>query len=354
MGAAGIEIRAGAHVGELAYDEAGPIRHTWHARCSCGWIHKTQARVQAEDALARHLATQRTTPMTDLERTAQPLGTREVRAMIEKQTTELARALPAGDADRFVRLVLNECRATPRLFECSTGSLIGAVMRSAELGLPPGDTLGLSYYVPFKNKKTQQYEASFILGYKGIVTLALRSGQVASIVAREVCEGDRFDYAYGLEDRLDHRPAARGRGEPYAWYAVATFTNGGHSFVVLHKDDVDKHRAQSNSPDSPAWRNHYSAMARKTCVRVMAPWLPLSPEAAEAIESDDRVYDANTIDVATFTEARRPGYVDENGVIKVPEPEALSGPLSRDVEGPTPPASTPPVQDSPDDGAEPF
>jgi recombination protein RecT len=100
---------------------------------------------------------------------------------------------------------------------------------------------------------------------------------------------------------------------------VARFTNGGYTVVVLDKDEVEQHRKQSKAPDSPAWKNNYSAMARKTCIRVMAPWLPLTPDLAEAIETDDRVFDADTIDVAAFASRPRPSYVDEDGVVRVPE-----------------------------------
>lgn len=212
--------------------------------------------------------------------------------LVAKQRDQLARALPNQlSVDRFLRLVLTELRTVQNLDQCTVPSLLGAVMRCAQLGVEPGGPLGQSWILPFKNGKTGQYEATFVLGYKGIIQLAYRSEQIATIFARAVCENDYFDYELGLgDDRLVHRPALdRPRGKPYAWYGVARFKGGGHYLNVVGRDEVDEHRKRSKSPDSPAWTNDYSAMASKTAIRMMAPFLPLTAETARAIEDDERV-----------------------------------------------------------------
>jgi recombination protein RecT len=227
---------------------------------------------------------------TDVERSVSQHD--RVKDLIQRQQGQLARALPAQlNVDRFLRLVMTELRTVPRLMECTTASLLGAVMQMAQLGLEPGKTLGHGYLLPFKDGRSGQYEATFVLGYKGMIQLAYRSPNVAAIFAREVREGDEFNYGYGLDgDVLHHRPLTTSkRGKPYTWYGLARYKGGGHYLEVIGPDEVDEHRARSKSPDSPAWKNDYSSMARKTAIRIMAPFLPLTAEVARAIEQDEQV-----------------------------------------------------------------
>lgn len=226
---------------------------------------------------------------TDLERHQAPA---RVRDLIERQQVQLARALPAQlSSDRFLRLVLTEVRAIPALAECTAPSLLGAVMRCAQLGLEPGGTLGHCWILPFKNNQSGLHEATFVLGYKGIINLAYRSPNIAAIFAREVRDGDEFDFAYGLDgDTLRHKPLTTGkRGEAHTWYGLARFKGGGHYLSVVGREEVEEHRLRSKNPNGGAWKSDYSAMARKTVIRMMQPFLPLTAETARAIEEDDRV-----------------------------------------------------------------
>lgn len=74
-------------------------------------------------------------------------------------------------------------------------------MTCAQLGLRPG-VLGQAWGLPFKNWRTGQYEAHLIVGYQGLVELAMRTGTIASVIARTVYEGDVFDVSYGVDDTI--------------------------------------------------------------------------------------------------------------------------------------------------------
>jgi recombination protein RecT len=205
--------------------------------------------------------------------------------LIEQQKSEIARALPKHmDADRLARVVVTCLRQNQGLLNCTPQSLLGALMLSAQTGLEPGP-LGHAYLVPFGR------EVTWILGYKGIVELFRRSGKGKSIAAREVYANDFFEYEYGLNERLVHRPYMGDgqRGEIIAFYGVAHFLDGGHHMHVMTKAEVDAHRERSRAKNSGPWVNDYVAMGRKTVIRVMAPFLPLSIEAAAAIASDEKV-----------------------------------------------------------------
>ena len=210
--------------------------------------------------------------------------------LIDRQKAQIALALPKHlDADRLARIVTTEVRRTPRLMGCTPVSFLGALMQSAQLGLEPGP-LGQCYFLPFRNKKAGTDEVQFIIGYRGYIDLARRSGQLVSIDAHVVYERDDFDFAYGLEPKLHHRPSLGGdRGQPVAAYAVAVLRDGGHSFVVLSVDEVEARRSRSRSGEFGPWVTDWDAMARKSAVRALAPYLPLSAEFMGAIDSDERV-----------------------------------------------------------------
>jgi recombination protein RecT len=199
--------------------------------------------------------------------------------LIERQRSGIERALPAGmNVERFTRVAITAVKMTPALLKCDSVSLLGAVMLSAQLGLEPGP-LGHAYLVPFGT------QVQFIPGYKGLIDLAMRSGKVTSIYAHEVRVGDEFDFEWGLEQRLVHKPAAK-RGEVTHVYAVGKLAVGDPVFMVLTRDEVEGYRARSKAGKSGPWVTDWTAMALKTAVRRLVTWLPLSVELATATQGD--------------------------------------------------------------------
>lgn len=203
---------------------------------------------------------------------------------IERMRPEIARALPKHmDADRVARIALTTLRRTPKLGQCSPESFLGALMTCSQLGVEPGGPTGEAYLVPFKG------EVTFVLGYKGMAKLFWQSPMAKSLSAQVVYENDHFEYEFGLDQKLVHRPSLSGRGKPIAYYAVATTVSGGSAFVVLSTEDVEKHRKHSAFPNGGPWKDHYEAMAKKTCVRELFKLLPVSVELAQATAQDNTV-----------------------------------------------------------------
>jgi recombination protein RecT len=249
---------------------------------------------------------------------------RTIADLIERQKAQIARALPKHmDADRLARIALTEIRRNPKLMECSPESLLGAVMLSAQLGLEPGP-LGHCYLVPYRNTKLGTTEVQFIPGYKGLIDLAYRSGRLDSIEAREVCERDEFEFEYGLTPKLYHKPCMDGdRGKPIAFYGVAHLKGGGYYFLVISLSDIDDHRRRSKSPDNGPWKTDYMAMARKTVIRAMAPYLPLSVEFAQAVTQDGVVHreiGADMVDAAVDYDT---GEIIDGTAAEVPPAEEI-------------------------------
>jgi recombination protein RecT len=204
--------------------------------------------------------------------------------------TQLSAALGASTAltaERLLVVALNEIRRNAKLLDCTRESFVGALLLSAHLGLEVGGPLGHFYMVPFKNTKRGITEVVPILGYKGMIVLARRSAEVEDVVAREVCENDRFEFAYGIEDKLVHVPAEGDRGKPVRFYGIARFTNGGHLVRVMSVAEVNKFRDRSRAKDDGPWVTDYVAMGSKTVIRRMAAYMPLTTEAATAISEDE-------------------------------------------------------------------
>lgn len=204
--------------------------------------------------------------------------------LIESLKPQMARALPKHmDADRMARIALTVLRQTPALANCSSESFLGALMTCAQTGLEPGP-LGHAYLVPFGNTVT------FIAGYKGLIDLAWRSGRLQDISAETVHRNDHFYFRKGLDPKLEHDWNLEDeRGAVIGYYAAAKLKDGGSAFVVMSKDDVEKIRGRSRAKNSGPWQTDYDAMAKKTCIRQLSKFLPLSVEFAQALTQDEAV-----------------------------------------------------------------
>ncbi len=204
----------------------------------------------------------------EIERVGKPT----VIQLVQSMAPEIEKALPAHlDAKRIARIALTLLRGNRQLAECEPESFVGALMTASQLGLEPGP-LGEAYLVPFGKQVT------FIPGYRGLIKLAYQSGQVHQIGAHIVYSGDEFDYTLGLKPTLHHKPAMTDRGEEVGVYAVAHLASGKTPFVVLTKAEVEKLRARSRAANNGPWKTDREAMVRKTAVRQLARWLPLSPD----------------------------------------------------------------------------
>ena len=210
------------------------------------------------------------------------------RGFLEKQKSQLAAALPKHvSPDRMIRLACTEFAKNTLLQKCTPVSVFGAIIQASQLGLEIG-VLGQAYLVPYRNNKTNTYEAQFIPGYKGLISLARRSGEVTSIETNIAYANDRFDLRLGLDTSVEHVPNLDGdRGAPRLVYGVAKFRDGGHHFEWMTIGDVNKIRARSKASSNGPWVTDYEQMVRKTLIRRMSNYLPMSIELQQAIQIGD-------------------------------------------------------------------
>lgn len=206
---------------------------------------------------------------------------------------QLAAALPKFlDTDHFVRSAITEFRLNPALAECSVPSVLGYFMQAAACGLEPASQLGQCYPVPFRNSKTGQKEVTFLIGYRGMLSIVRRSGEVASVTAEIVHEKDEFSIEYGLHPDLKHVPFMDGDPGPMKGaYVVVRFKGEGVEpvFKYMPKSEIEKHRKRSKASSSGPWVTDYESMCLKTVFRTVFKWLPVSIEQVMATTGDGAV-----------------------------------------------------------------
>jgi recombination protein RecT len=241
----------------------------------------------------------------------------------------LATVLPKHlTPERVVKMALVAASRQPLLFKCTKESFLQSIMKSAELGLDCSGTLGRAYLVPYYNSKIGAYECQFIPGYQGLIELARRSGNIARIESRVVYENDTFEIEYGLDQKLIHKPKlGNDRGDMQCVYALAELTDGTRQFEVMTPEEVEAIRSRSKARDNGPWKTDYSEMSRKTVIRRLAKYLPLTTELAKAFEADDEQFNGHTNDVAgeiaERTRATAASLKDRLTVVKPEEPATM-------------------------------
>jgi recombination protein RecT len=239
---------------------------------------------------------------------------KKAQSYLKAMAPAITEALPKSkgmDAERFSRIALTTLKTNPKLLECSVESLLGAVLQSAQLGLEPS-LLGQCHFIPYKG------QVSFQIGYKGLIDLVTRKGDVVNIVAHEVREGDLFEYEYGRNETLKHVPAPNHRrGELEYFYAYANMKNGGFAFHVMHISEIEKIRdtySMSYKFDKTGsiWGKHFIEMSLKTVIKRLIKYLPISTETQEAVAQDETIRKDITGDVVAVD--HEPIIIEAEGV----------------------------------------
>lgn len=255
--------------------------------------------------------------------------------IIESGKEQFAAALPKHiSSERFTRIAITCVRQNPKLAACSVPSLLGSLMTVAQLGLEPG-VLGQCYLIPFNNSKLGTTECQLQLGYKGMIELLRRTGQLSDIYAYPVYSNDEFNIEYGLERKLTHKPAftnPAGRGEVVGFYSVAILKDGTRAFEYMTKDEIIKHeeKYRKGKYKNDIWNKNFEEMAMKTVTKKMLKWLPISVEMIENLRKDEQSFKLEKNNVVVEDENLFDGTFinEETGEIKE---EITPGVVSEDV-----------------------
>jgi recombination protein RecT len=200
---------------------------------------------------------------------------------------QLEAALPSFlNADTFLRTCWTAMLRNPKLQDCTKESMLGAMIESAQLGLPP--VLGKAALIPYG--KEMQFQPM----YRGLIDLGRRTGDV-KVTAHVVYSKDEFDIEYGDNEKCYHKPYLFGdRGEKLGAYTVWTFDNGTQSFLflptvdILHVRDTYSKSWKQSGKDS-VWGKSEDEMFKKTVIKNHSKLQPCSIEMERAVELDHRV-----------------------------------------------------------------
>lgn len=207
-----------------------------------------------------------------------------VKGYLKRYTEEIGKALPSQvGPERFQRICMTALTQNSELAKCTPASFIGAVLTAAQLGLDPNTPLGHAYLIPYGGKCT------FQIGYRGMIELARRSGEIAMIKAHSVHKNDFFRYTLGLNPTLEHEPAEGDRGPVVAYYAFYKTKDGDFDFEVMTKAEVEQHRATYSKARKSPWNTEFDAMAKKTVLKKVLKYAPLSTEIMRRMATDESV-----------------------------------------------------------------
>lgn len=255
--------------------------------------------------------------------------------MMRDRKAAIEQCLPKHlTAERLMRVAVNCVAKSPQLMQCTPLSLYRSVLVAAELGLEPGGALGHLYLVPYKTECTPQ------IGYRGLVHLARQSGEVSTVRAVVVRERDKFRWAEGLHQTIEHEPCLEGDpGQLRFVYCVIGLKDGTFQAELMSRAQVDAIMAISKTAhrdDSP-WKLHYDEQAKKTVAKRALKWAPLSSERyVRAIEVDAEDYvDGESTPVEVVAPALKERVKAKTRLLEVPAEMPAEDPVP--APKPTPP-----------------
>jgi recombination protein RecT len=220
-----------------------------------------------------------------------PNPPQELEALFVRARTQIVKYLPRHlDADKMIYVALETVRADSFLRQCEPLSIVQAVLEASQLGLMLGNKLGHAYLAPRRDKKANNIlKCQLLIGYRGFIALAHRTGNVSSIYPAIVHQGDQFSLKLGTGRQLVHAPVLdpAKRGDWIGAYAVVEFRDGRTDFEWMTRQEIEKVKRCSDSAGeawSP-WRRFEDEMIKKSPIRRMAKRLCLSSEDMTLVEA---------------------------------------------------------------------
>jgi len=255
------------------------------------------------------------------EYTADPNSIKELVTSVAAKK-QFALSLPKHlSADRFLRVALTAFTRTPKLLQCTKESLTESLMDCSSLGLEPDGRR--AHLIPYGNK------CQLIVDYKGLVELARRSGEISDIHADVVCENDFFEYSFGTNGNLEHKPAIKEKGEVIAAYSYVKLKDGSSSYEVMNIEEIEAIRKRSKAAGNGPWKTDWNEMAKKTVFRRHSKWLPVSSELMKA--AVDKDYDV-PIDIMKCADAGKPEVAEPKALSEDKEPETTQEDRIKEME----------------------
>jgi recombination protein RecT len=241
-------------------------------------------------------------------------------------------------AQRFVANISSAVATNPVLQECDAGTILSGALLGESLNLSPSPQLGQFYLVPFEDRERGKL-AQFILGYKGYIQLAIRSGQYKKLNVIAIKEGELAVY-----NRLDEvvditfidDDEVRESKPTIGYFVMFELVNGFRKTMYWSKKKMEAHAFQyskgyasdkKKGTSWTFWSKDFDGMAYKTMLRqLISKWGIMSIEMTQAYESDMGVirennkveYVDNDDTILPITANDTNNFANEQGVAKAP------------------------------------
>ena len=214
----------------------------------------------------------------------------------------VAKIVGEKDTQRFISSLVSAVQTNPSLAECTNKSLLNAALLGQSLNLPQSPQLANFYFVPFKNTKAGVTEATFQLGWRGYMALAMRSGQYKKIHVTDIRDGELKAYN-PIEDEYEFSPITdmqeRLKKPVIGYYAYFVLVNGFKKTLYWSREQMDEHAKKYSQNyrkgwDSSLWKSDFDKMAYKTMLRqLISKYGPMSVEMERAYVGDQSVIGDN-------------------------------------------------------------
>jgi len=194
-------------------------------------------------------------------------------------------------ATAFRTSVLQVVASNEMLAKADPSTIYHAAITAATMELPINNNLGFAYIIPFYNNKKKTTEAQFMIGYKGFLQLAQRSGQFKTISASPIYEGQLISQnpLTGFEFDFSVKP----QGKPIGYASYFSLLNGFEKTMYSTVEELDKHAkkfSQTYKKGFGLWKDDFESMAQKTVLKLLiSKFAPLSIEMQKATEVDQSV-----------------------------------------------------------------
>ena len=256
----------------------------------------------------------------------------------------VAKIVGEKDTQRFISSLVSAVQTNPSLAECTNKSLLNAALLGQSLNLPQSPQLANFYFVPFKNTKAGVTEATFQLGWRGYMALAMRSGQYKKIHVTDIREGELKAYN-PIEDEYEFSPITdmqeRLKKPVIGYYAYFVLVNGFKKTLYWSREQMDEHAKKYSQSyrkgwDSSLWKSDFDKMAYKTMLRqLISKYGPMSVDMERAYVGDQSVIGDNGnvdyIDNVPDEPEKGVNPFTEGGVIDVEEGEVINVDEAREV-----------------------
>lgn len=245
----------------------------------------------------------------------------EVRLNLSRMGEQFKAALPAHvTVEKFMRVALTAIQNEPRLLTVDRQSLYSAVTKCAQDGLL-ADSREAALVI-FGN------QAAYLPMIAGLMKKARNSGEISKWSLQVVKEKDDFDFQFGDDERITHKPALSDRGKTIGAYSIVTLKDGEKTREWMNLEEIEAVRSRSRAKASGPWMTDFDEMAKKTVARRHSKRLPMSTDLEDFMRQDDSLVDLNPPTPATAENAATAKRSRLESLIAAPVEEISSVPAT--------------------------